>query len=86
MLNALFAYDSEIIIIRFLGFNLKFNKIDLPISGVGKLRPAGQFRSAKGESVANEHVIFLNVMRPAKENFAAREHVNMACRAKLFLN
>ena len=46
--------------------------------GVGKLRPAGQLRPAKGKSAAREHVIFLNGMRPAKENFVAREHVNVA--------
>ena len=44
-------------------------------SGVGKLRPAGQMRPSKK---AHEHVFFLNRMRPAKENFAAREHVNVA--------
>ena len=41
-------------------------------TGVGKLRPV------KGKSPTHEHVIFLNGMRPAKENFAAREHVNVA--------
>ena len=48
------------------------------IPGVGKLRPAGQMRPAKGKSAAREHFIFLNGMRPVKENFAAREHVNVA--------
>ena len=52
------------------------------MSGVGKLRPAGQLRPAKGKSVAREYVIFLNGMRPAEENFVAREHVNVARRAK----
>ena len=51
-------------------------------AGVGKLRPAGQLRPAKGKSAAREHVIFLNGMRPAKENLVAREHVNQARRAK----
>ena len=51
-------------------------------AGVGKLRPAGQLRPAKGKSAAREHVILLNKMRPAKENFAVREHVNVARRAK----
>ena len=47
-------------------------------AGVGKRRPAGQLRPAKGKSAAREHVIFLNGMRPAKENFVAREHVKVA--------
>ena len=55
-------------------------------TGVGELRPAGQLRLAKGKSAAREHVIFLNGMRPAKENFVAREHVNVARRAKIFLS
>ena len=50
--------------------------------GVGKLRPAGQLRPAKGKYVAREYVIFFNGMRPAEENFVAREHVNVARRAK----
>ena len=45
-------------------------------TGVGKLRPA------TGKSVAREYVFFLNGMRPAEENFVAREHVNVARRAK----
>ena len=47
-------------------------------AGVGKLRPAGQMRPSKVKSAAREHAIFLNGMRPAKENFAARENVNVA--------
>ena len=46
--------------------------------GVGKLRPA------KGKSVAREYVIFLNGMRPPKQNFAARDLVNVARRAKIY--
>ena len=60
-------------------FNFKLFEISLKEvfeTGVGKLRPA------KGKSVASEYVIFLNVMRPAEENFVAREHVNVARRAK----
>ena len=55
-----------------------------PTSRVGKLRPAGQLRPAKGKSVAREHVFILNEMWPAKENSAARDHVNVARRTKLF--
>ena len=46
------------------------------ITGVGKLRPAGQLRPTKGKSAAREHVIILNGMRPSKEKSAARDHVN----------
>ena len=56
------------------------------ISAVGKLRPAGQLLPAKGKSAAREQVIFLNGMRPAKENFVARDHVNVARREKIFLS
>ena len=38
------------------------------------------------QTAARGHVIFLKGMLPEKENFAAREHVNVACRAKLFLS
>ena len=38
------------------------------------------------QTAAREHVIFLNGMRPAKENFVAREHVNVARRAKIFFS
>ena len=54
--------------------------------GVGKLRPAGQLRPAKGKSVARKYVTFFNGMWPAKENFVAREHVKVARRAKLFFS
>ena len=47
-------------------------------AGVGKLRPAGQLRPGKGKSVARGHVFTLKGMRPAKEIFVAREHVNVA--------
>ena len=40
-------------------------------------------RPAKGKSAAREQVIFINGMRPAKEYFAAREHVNVARWAKI---
>ena len=56
------------------------------MTGVGKLRPAGQLRPTKGKSAAREQVIFLNGMRPAKENFVARDHVNVARREKIFLS
>ena len=56
------------------------------MTGVGKLRPAGQLRPTKGKSAAREQVIFLNGMRPAKENFVAREHVNVAREAKILLS
>ena len=49
---------------------------------VGKLRPKGQMRFVKGKSAAREKVYFMNDMRPAKKYFAAREHVNVARRAK----
>ena len=55
-------------------------------AGVGKLRPAGQMRPAKGKSAAREHVFYMNSIWPAKENFAAREHVNVARREKIFFN
>ena len=58
--------------------------ISLYKSGVGKLRPAGQLRPAKGKSAARDHLIFLNGMRPAKENFVAREHVNVARKEKKY--
>ena len=43
-----------------------------------------KLRPAKGKSVAHEHVFILNEMWPAKENSAARDHVNGARRTKLF--
>ena len=63
---------------------LEFHVTHSTSTGVGKLRPAGQLRPAKGKSVAREHVIFFNGKWPAKENFVAREHVNVARRAKIF--
>ena len=38
-------------------------------AGVGKLRPAGQLRPAKGKSAAREHVSFLKEMRPEKQKY-----------------
>ena len=42
----------------------------------------GPIAAREGKSAAREHVIFLNGMRPAKENFVAREHVKVARWAK----
>ena len=73
-------------LIIFIDIDFLYELYVYAIPGVGKLRPAGQMRPAKGKSAAREHVIFLNGMRPAKENFAAREHVNVTRRAKIFLS
>ena len=50
------------------------------IPGVGKLY------SVKVKSEIIEHVIFLNGMRPSKGKTAARKHVNLARKTKLYLN
>ena len=65
---------------------LEFHVTHSTSTGVGKLRPAGQLRTAKRKSAAREHVSFLNGMRPAKENLVAREHVNVPRRTKIFLS
>ena len=65
--------------------NLIFNFKNCSVrTGVGKLRPAGQVGPAMGKSLAREHVFILNGMWPANENSAARDHVNVARRTKLF--
>ena len=61
--------------------NLKvFNFQPSYIARVGKLR------SEKEKSAAREHKLFLNGMRPTKENFFACEHVNVSRKAKIFLS
>ena len=54
------------------------------MSGVGKLRPAGQLRPSRGKSAAREHVFIFNRMWPAKEKSVARDHLNVARPTKLF--